>query len=62
MDPLKLDDTQAVILTLNDNGSIDEDLAGYFTPDEWSAASNDTVTGTTSEWLLRELVDHFLRL
>ncbi len=44
MDPLELADMQEVTLTLNETGLIDEDLAGYFTPDEWSAASNDSVT------------------
>jgi hypothetical protein len=44
MDPLELDDMQEVTLTINDKSTIDDDLAGYFTPEEWSAASNDTVT------------------
>ncbi len=28
---LELDDMQEVTLTLNDRGTVDEDLAGYFT-------------------------------
>jgi len=44
IDPLELDDMQEVTLTLNINGTVDEDLAGYFTSDEWSCASRDTVT------------------
>ena len=44
IDPLELGEMQEVTLTLNEKGTIDEDLAGYFTPDEWSAASNDPVT------------------
>jgi predicted DNA-binding antitoxin AbrB/MazE fold protein len=44
LDPLQLDDMQEVTLTLNDKSTIDDDLAGYFNADEWSAASNDTVT------------------
>ncbi len=44
MDPLELDDMQEVTLTHNDKGTIDEDLAGYFTSDEWSAATNDGVS------------------
>jgi hypothetical protein len=30
--------------TPNDNGTIDDDLAGYFTPEEWSTANKDTLT------------------
>jgi predicted DNA-binding antitoxin AbrB/MazE fold protein len=44
MEPLQLDDMQEVTLTLDDKRIIDDDLAGYFTPEEWSAASKDTVT------------------
>jgi predicted DNA-binding antitoxin AbrB/MazE fold protein len=43
-DPLRLDEMQEVTLTLNDKNTIDDDLAGYFTPEEWSAAGSDTVT------------------
>jgi hypothetical protein len=32
-------------------GELDQDLAGYFTPEEWSAARTDTIPGKTSEVL-----------
>jgi predicted DNA-binding antitoxin AbrB/MazE fold protein len=44
MEPLCLDQMQQVTVTINDLASIDEDLAGYFTPDEWSAAASDDIT------------------
>ena len=44
MDRLELDDMQEVTLTVCEESSVDEGLAGYFTPDEWSAAGDDSVT------------------
>jgi hypothetical protein len=31
-------------LTITDTSAIEEDLGGYFTPEEWLAAETDTVT------------------
>jgi predicted DNA-binding antitoxin AbrB/MazE fold protein len=44
MEPLCLDQMQQVTVTINDSASIDDDLAGYFTPEEWSAAARDDIT------------------
>jgi hypothetical protein len=44
LEPLQLQDMQEVTLTITDTSAIDEDLAGYFTPEEWLEAETDTVT------------------
>ena len=45
LEPLQLNDMQQVTLTISDASSlIDEDLAGYFTPEEWLDAQHDPVT------------------
>ncbi len=44
LEPLQLQDMQEVTLTITDGSAMDEDLAGYFTPEEWLAATTDTVT------------------
>jgi predicted DNA-binding antitoxin AbrB/MazE fold protein len=41
MEPLCLEQMQQVTVTITDLAPIDEDLAGYFTPEEWSAAARD---------------------
>lgn len=44
LEPLQLDDMQEVTLTLSDKCAVDDDLSGYFTPEEWAAAAVDRVT------------------
>jgi predicted DNA-binding antitoxin AbrB/MazE fold protein len=44
LEPLQLQDMQEVTLTITDTSAIDEDLAGYFTAEEWLEAETDTVT------------------
>ena len=44
LEPLELDELQEVTLTLSDKCAVDEDLSGYFTPEEWAAAAVDGVT------------------
>ncbi len=44
LEPLQLQDMQEVTLTIADTCAIDEDLAGYFTAEEWLEAETDTVT------------------
>lgn len=44
LEPLHLQDMQEVTVTITDTSTIDEDLAGYFTPEEWLEAETDTVT------------------
>ena len=44
LEPLELDEMQEVTLTLSDKCAVDDDLSGYFTPEEWAAAAVDIVT------------------
>ncbi len=44
LEPLQLQDMQEVTLTITDTSAIDEDLAGYFTAEEWLEAETDTAT------------------
>jgi predicted DNA-binding antitoxin AbrB/MazE fold protein len=44
LEPVQLQDMQQVTVTITDTSAIDEDLAGYFTPEEWLEAETDTVT------------------
>lgn len=44
LEPLQLQDMQQVTVTITGTPTIDEDLAGYFTPEEWIEAERDTVT------------------
>ncbi len=44
MEPLQLQDMQQVTLTITDEPTVDDDLQGYFTPEEWDEAVRDPVT------------------
>lgn len=44
LEPLRLEEMQQVTVTITDSPAIDDDLAGYFTPEEWAAAARDDVT------------------
>jgi predicted DNA-binding antitoxin AbrB/MazE fold protein len=44
MGPLPLKEMQEVNLTISDRNTADDDLRGYFTPEEWTAAADDRVT------------------
>jgi predicted DNA-binding antitoxin AbrB/MazE fold protein len=44
MEPLELEDMQEVTVTVSDKRAVAEDLRGYFTPEEWTAAAADNVT------------------
>ena len=46
LEPLRLEEMQPVTLTITDLPAIDDDLAGYFTPEEWSAAVRDDIKWT----------------
>jgi hypothetical protein len=35
---------QQVTVTITDSPAIDDDLTGYFTPEEWAAAAHDPIT------------------
>jgi len=42
--PLQLKEMQRVTVTITDSAAIDDDVAGYFTPEEWVAAAHDPIT------------------
>jgi predicted DNA-binding antitoxin AbrB/MazE fold protein len=44
LEPLQLQDMQQVTVTVTDTSAIEDDLAGFFAPDEWREAETDTVT------------------
>ena len=44
LEPLRLEETQQVTVTITDSPGVDDDLAGYFTPEEWAAATRDGIT------------------
>ena len=44
LEALGLGEMQQVTITITDLPVIDEDLAGYFTPDEWAMAAHDDIT------------------
>ncbi len=44
LEPLPLEEMQQVTVTVTDSPAIDDDLAGYFTPEEWAAAARDGIT------------------
>jgi predicted DNA-binding antitoxin AbrB/MazE fold protein/predicted nucleic acid-binding protein len=44
LEPLPLEELQQVTVTITDPLVIDDDLAGYFTADEWAEAARDGVT------------------
>ena len=44
LEPLPLEEMQQATVTITDLQAIDDDLAGYFTPEEWDAAARDRVT------------------
>ncbi|MGH7870112.1 MAG: antitoxin family protein [Candidatus Dormibacteraceae bacterium] len=42
--PLHLAEMQRVTVTITEPTSLDDNLTGYFTPEQWAAAANDPVT------------------
>ena len=44
LEPLSLEEMQQVTVTMTDLPAIDDDLAGYFTPEEWAAAARDDIS------------------
>jgi predicted DNA-binding antitoxin AbrB/MazE fold protein len=44
LEPLPLEETQQVTVTIVDPGSGGQEIAGYFSPDEWAQAAQDTVS------------------
>jgi predicted DNA-binding antitoxin AbrB/MazE fold protein len=45
LEPLQLEEMQLVTVTITtESPATDDDLAGYFTPEEWTAAARDSIT------------------
>ena len=44
LESLPFEDRQQVTVTISDPSSVGQDVAGYFSPEEWAQASEDTVT------------------
>lgn len=44
LEPLELEEMQQVTVIITESPAIDDDLSGYFTPEEWEAATHDRVT------------------
>jgi len=44
LEALPLEEMQEVTVTITDSPAIDDDLAGYFTPEEWASAARDGIT------------------
>ena len=44
LEPLPLEEMQRVTVTITDSPAIDDDLAGFFTPEEWASAVYDRIT------------------
>jgi predicted DNA-binding antitoxin AbrB/MazE fold protein len=44
LEPLALAEMQEESVTVTDSASIDDDLAGYFTAEEWLAAAHDPIS------------------
>jgi len=54
-EPLPLKDMQRVIVTITDSPAIDDDLTGYFTPEEWAGAAHDPITWDDVRTALSEI-------
>jgi len=44
LEALPLEEKQQVTVTITDSRSAGQDVAGYFSAEEWAAASHDTVS------------------
>ena len=44
LEALTLEERQQVTVTINDGTTADQDVAGYFTPEEWAEAAHDDIT------------------
>ena len=44
LEALPLEEMQQVTITVSDTPLIEDDLPGYFSPDEWDLAARDNVT------------------
>ena len=44
LESLSLEDKQQVTVTISDPTNVGQDLAGYFTPEEWAEAVHDDIS------------------
>lgn len=44
LEPLPLEETQQVTVTITDPAAVGQDVAGYFSPEEWAEAAHDDVS------------------
>ena len=44
LEPLPLEDRQQVTITITDSTTAGQDIAGYFTPEEWAEAAHDDIS------------------
>ena len=44
LEPLPLEETQQVTVTITDPATVGQDVAGYFSPEEWAEAAHDDVS------------------
>ncbi len=56
MEPLQLKQMQEVDLTVSHANSVEDDLRGYFTPEEWSAPADDKVTWNDARHVLSGII------
>jgi predicted DNA-binding antitoxin AbrB/MazE fold protein len=54
-EPLQLKEMQQVVVTVSDLPAVDDDLTGYFTPEEWAKAARDRVTWEDVRQALSEI-------
>jgi predicted DNA-binding antitoxin AbrB/MazE fold protein len=44
LESLSLEEKQQVTVTISDSTNVGQDLAGYFTPEEWAEAVHDDIS------------------
>jgi hypothetical protein len=44
LEPLPLEERQQVTVTITDPAAVGQDVAGYFSPEEWAEAAHDDVS------------------
>jgi predicted DNA-binding antitoxin AbrB/MazE fold protein len=44
LEPVPLEESQQVTVTISDASPVSQDVAGYFSPEEWAEAAQDDVS------------------
>ncbi len=44
LEPLPFEERQQVTVTITDPATVDQDVAGYFSPEEWAEAAQDDIS------------------